>query len=671
MKTGGVIPAPSGDSDFGPSSEQAKMPRRKVGRKSLGPEEDDDESREEEETAKEQIAEEETNDGNVLLPSRAAVGFERCFHPEELKQLIPLFKEGGGVSDWLQTIDHYRGMYSWSSKTTLLYASCRLSGAAYQWYLGERPSILAWDDFKAKICVAFPDYEDEADVHRRMAKCVKDGKESYDNYVFRMNAIGQNGKLSNSAIIKYIISGLSYDPLYGSIATRKYATIYELLEHIRYCESNQEMCKRRSYTTKVNFAKAATVTGGSKKQHEDSRSSNDGDGHPKRNSKDECFNCHGSGHISINCPQPQRRPRCSVCYKVGHGEETCYKRRGEPNARSSGEVAVPKPSVSTSNQVYLIATGSSGDSGGVGKFLEVDCQSLVPVELDIGDQLQTIEALADSGCPVSLIKTSCFPDKQTYCKDNNEALVGANDSQIEIVGSYSTRAKIRSDVFVANLTVVANNTMKMGMILGRKFFEENDIRGLIFERDRSVKASFDIEAMQDVFDGENESLFVNANCTLDVGDSDETRSLSGTVCKLFETEYLSREKPNEPLVKHCVEIKLKDNRYLNSTPQRLSEYERKEQNKIIEDLLAKGIIRESESPYTSRVVLTRKKNGEYRLCVNYKPLNKLVERNHFPLPIIEDQISKLQGRKYFPRLIGKTASIMSISRRTRENTRRS
>lgn len=320
MKTGGVTLASSGDSDFGTTAEQAKMPRRKGDRKSQGPneEEENNDTREEEEEG-------DDDEARQRGAQRAAHGGERYFHPEELKQLIPLFKEGGGISDWIQIVDHYRVLYSWSSKTTLLYASCRLSGAAYQWYLGERPSIPAWDDFKARIEIAFPDHEDEADVHRRLAKIVKEGKESYDNYVFRMNAIGQKGKLSSSAIIKYIISGLSFDPLYGSIAIRKYATIYELLEHIRYCESNQDMCKRRSYSSKPSVPKASAIGGG--KKNDENRPNTDGDGQAKRNIKDECFNCHGSGHISMNCPQPQRRSRCPLCNKVGHGEETCFKRR--------------------------------------------------------------------------------------------------------------------------------------------------------------------------------------------------------------------------------------------------------------------------------------------------------------------------------------------------------
>lgn len=51
--------------------------------------------------------------------------------------------------------------------------------------------------------------------------------------------------------------------------------------------------------------------------------------------------------------------------------------------------------------------------------------------------------------------------------------------------------------------------------------------------------------------------------------------------------------------------------------------------------------------YASPIVLTRKKNGEYRLCVDYRTLNKYLIRDNYPLPLIEDQIDVLNGKKYF------------------------
>jgi len=64
----------------------------------------------------------------------------------------------------------------------------------------------------------------------------------------------------------------------------------------------------------------------------------------------------------------------------------------------------------------------------------------------------------------------------------------------------------------------------------------------------------------------------------------------------------------------------------------------------LDELLAKGIIRESMSEYASPIVLTKKKNGETRMCIDFRKLNKIMARDNFPLPLIEDQLDLLTGK---------------------------
>lgn len=58
-------------------------------------------------------------------------------------------------------------------------------------------------------------------------------------------------------------------------------------------------------------------------------------------------------------------------------------------------------------------------------------------------------------------------------------------------------------------------------------------------------------------------------------------------------------------------------------------------------MLARGIIKESTSPYCSRIVPVRKKNGNMRLCVDLRPLNSRVVKQQYPFPIIEDLFSRM------------------------------
>lgn len=62
------------------------------------------------------------------------------------------------------------------------------------------------------------------------------------------------------------------------------------------------------------------------------------------------------------------------------------------------------------------------------------------------------------------------------------------------------------------------------------------------------------------------------------------------------------------------------------------------------------VIQPSASPYAVPVVPVPKKNGETRLCVDYRPVNRKIIKDRYPLPVIDDQIDSLEGAKIFSTL---------------------
>jgi hypothetical protein len=72
-----------------------------------------------------------------------------------------------------------------------------------------------------------------------------------------------------------------------------------------------------------------------------------------------------------------------------------------------------------------------------------------------------------------------------------------------------------------------------------------------------------------------------------------------------------------------------------------------ELKKQIEELLEKGFIRPSSSPWGAPVLFVNKKDGSRRMCVDYRSLNEVTINNKYPLPRIEDLFDQMRGAKVF------------------------
>lgn len=67
----------------------------------------------------------------------------------------------------------------------------------------------------------------------------------------------------------------------------------------------------------------------------------------------------------------------------------------------------------------------------------------------------------------------------------------------------------------------------------------------------------------------------------------------------------------------------------------------------MDDLIKREIIRPSNSPYASPIVLVRKKTGEIRLCIDFRELDKIIVQDNFPIQLIDDNLDRLRGKNYF------------------------
>ena len=98
--------------------------------------------------------------------------------------------------------------------------------------------------------------------------------------------------------------------------------------------------------------------------------------------------------------------------------------------------------------------------------------------------------------------------------------------------------------------------------------------------------------------------------------------------------------PPEREIEFCIDI-VPGTDPISMPPYRMAPAELKELNEQLKELLDKGFIRPSTSPWGALVLFVKKKDGSLRFCIDYRQLNKVTIKNKYSLPRIDDLFDHL------------------------------
>ncbi|GFW39089.1 transposon Tf2-9 polyprotein [Trichonephila clavipes] len=287
-----------------------------------------------------------------------------------------------------------------------------------------------------------------------------------------------------------------------------------------------------------------------------------------------------------------------------------------------------------------------------------ECANLQYVNIFVENQ--PVTALIDSGCQIPVL---------------NSSLIRVQTPSEKIITLSSCFGEQRMvEVKPINISLNQHSpSLSVGTAISPTLTEEFIIHPSVYSEIKKLG-----HAKSDVLLNESgSSLGANSsaysNSIFYVANVIENCSYDLTHVKNFDirndlSSLIKNYKPNKSKstkLKMC--IILKDDIPVCQRARRLSCSEKLQVDDQIDDWLQQGIIKESVSDYCSPIVLCKKKDGNLRLCIDYRKINSKTEKDRYPLPLIEEVLDQLQSGNFFSTIDLKTDSFTLRWKKTAKN----
>jgi len=535
--------------------------------------------------------------------------------------------------DWLQSVQSVARLHHWPEAFKLEIVRTRLVGAASNWLCGR--NFNTWSDFEKQFVSTFSNSSTSlVECMKSLLSRIQNKNESSVEYFHDKSRMCREVNLSFAETKQQIIEGLHCRDLCFYLLARDHSDedslLIDILSFTTMTSARNAHFKTdpqpplntpvRQPTQKPQIVKTSVSKFSTSKQP------------PSASpivSVTRCYNCSSYGHYASSCTKPKREP--GSCFKCG---STSHQLRGCPSAGTNNK-----------EDVALVQSPSE------------NVNSAYTIKLDIkfpSNEIVNVLAIVDTGSPVSLLRKNIVPlwSPPQVPPTLSSGLVGINGSELIVLDQMFVDILPPNDdhPINVNINIVPDSTIKCDLLLGRNFLSHPRVVLTInsgsFEIDfkRSDIVPFDeilsIESSQDYKSNE---LNLNIEETLPCHVKSEIENIVASF-------YLNNSSPPSELIT-CdppeLKIELKDSSIFHFNPRRLSFFEKDKLQLILDDLLARKIIEPCRSEFSSPIVLVKKKNGELRLCVDYRELNKLMVKDRYPLPLIDDHLDSLRGKKFY------------------------
>ncbi|XP_044262773.1 uncharacterized protein LOC123010135 [Tribolium madens] len=579
------------------------------------------------------------------------------------------------IEKWLTKIDQLGDVYGWSPLGRSSCMQARLGGRARIWFNRLETYDLTWTEWKVKLRAAFPRRQEFGAMIEEMVNRRKCQGETMTQYYHDKLALCERCGITGEKAVSCIVRGLPTNFRANALAY-KCSSPDELYNGFLSGVDGDDVVKVESEHRLARATKTVSRSQGRGQANLSTSVASEG--------RIRCYNCQEYGsHFSRNCPKAKME-RCHMCGEGGHTKANC------PKAVAKSEPKKPKDWRDT--RAAKNPTGFGGVKGAA--------HGIVTTKLKMDNVCLKIEAWATL-CDIS---NADIILGQPALKANGLVVV-IRDGRATLIKSDSETEKIGE--FFANLDICEDDDGRPKVRLAEDLYlnpgETEMVKVDIEDAPRGRSVVVDVKLVDDdgamvaipsytLTQGEDNSVPITnlgmrklrwkakriigraERCTeqeavttvLQVSKSTsnsielsegQVGPVSGEIkrqlLELLKQKADCFAKDDSDLgLTHLGEMKirLKTDMPIYHRPYRLSYSERAVVRQKVQTLLDSGVIRKSESDYASPIVLIPKKNGEWRLCVDYRALNAPTVKDRYPMAMITEEMDKMAGKRYFTTL---------------------
>ncbi|GJZ99566.1 putative reverse transcriptase domain-containing protein [Tanacetum coccineum] len=625
-----------------------------------------------------------------------------CFYADFMKCQPLNFKGAEGVvglTRWIEKMESVFNISGCAVENQVKFATCTLLGAALTWWngqirtLGPEAYAMTWEVLKRKMTDKYcPQGEiKKLEIELWNLKVKGNDVPAYTERFQELTLICTKFVANETEKVDKYLSGLP-DNIYGNVKAAKPKTLDETIELandlmdrklLTYAERQSDNKRKADDSSRNNHGHQQQPF----KRQNVAKVYNMGTGErkPYGGSLPKCNKC----HLHHNGPCTQR---CHKCNKIGHFARDC-RSTGNTNVANTqkGNGATPKgngcfecgapghfkrdcPKLKNKNggngnaQGWVYAVGNAEKRGNAPGNPDAN---VVTGTFLLNNHYASI--LFDTGADRSFISTAfsslinIAPTSLENCYD-----VELADGKLVKIDTIIRGCTLNFLDHPFNIDLMPVELGSFDVIIGMDWLRK--YHAVIVCDEKLVQVPYGNETL--TFCGDESSNGRESRLT--VISCSKAQEYMAKGCQVFLAQISAKKKEDKserkqiedvPIVRDFPEVFPEDLPGLPPTrpvefqidlipgaapvaraPYRLAPSEMKELSEQLQELSDKGFIRPSSSPWGAPVLFVKKKDGSFRMCIDYRELNKLTVKNRYPLPRIDDLFDQLQGSSIYSKI---------------------